>query len=362
MLRVLMIARNTLNLSPGGDTIQIISTAKYLQKLNVKVDIHLTGDIIDYSQYNLIHFFNIIRPDDIIPHIIRSKLPFVTSTIFVDYSEYEIRNRSGLTNLFLRLLNKDQIEYLKVIGRFLKNGDRINSLSYLLKGHRASVRYVAKRSAILLPNSHNEYKRFTNHYCVDAKYKKVFNAIDTEVFNETIEVNEQFKDYIICVGRIEGRKNQLNLIKAVLNTDLKLAIIGKPSPNHMSYYNECKSLAEGSNNVVIIEHISQIELRAIYKAAKVHVLASWFETTGLSSLEAAIMDCNIVITNKGDTKEYFKQYAFYCEPDNVTSIKSAIIKAYTTSVNPGLKELVCQYTWLRAAEQTLEAYKEILKD
>ncbi|MNL46427.1 hypothetical protein D3C87_1691360 [compost metagenome] len=90
-------------------------------------------------------------------------------------------------------------------------------------------------------------------------------------------------------------------------------------------------------------------------------MPSWFETTGLSSLEAAIMDCNIVVTRKGDTEEYFQDLAFYCEPDNVSSIKNAVIKAFNEPCRDSLKELILkEYVWEKTAEETLKAYNLVL--
>jgi glycosyltransferase involved in cell wall biosynthesis len=86
------------------------------------------------------------------------------------------------------------------------------------------------------------------------------------------------------------------------------------------------------------------------------------ETPGLSSLEAAVMGSNIVVTKKGDTEEYFEDFAFYCEPDDIMSIKIAIEKAYNTQFNPKLKEKILNnYTWEKTAEKTAEAYKLALK-
>lgn len=360
-MRVLMIARKTLNTSPGGDTIQINSTAEYLRYLGVEVDICIGDTTIDYSNYDIMHFFNIIRPDDILPHILHSKLPFVVSTIFVDYSEYE-KNRGGFLGLLANIFSSDKIEYIKAIARFLKNGDSINSKYYLLNGHRASVKYVAKKANLLLPNSHNEYARFVKKYDVTTPYSKIPNAIDTLTFSSTISPNEKFKNHVLSVGRIEGRKNQLNLIKALKGTDLFLTIIGKPSPNHIAYYNECVKLIEENDNMQLIDHIDHKQLAAIFKAAKVHVLPSWFETTGLSSLEAAIMDCNIVVTPQGDTEEYFKEFAYYCQPDDVYSIKEAVIKAFHEPNSDSLKQLILnEYVWEQTARQTLQAYTTVLK-
>ena len=355
-----MIARKTLNTSPGGDTIQINSTAEYLRGLGVEVDVYTGNTPIVYLDYDIMHFFNIIRPDDILPHIESSKLPFVVSTIFVDYSEYE-KNRGGILGLLANIFNSDKIEYIKVMGRFLKNGDRINSKYYLLNGHRASIKYVARKASLLLPNSHSEYKRFVKNYNAFTPYLKIPNAIDKFTFGNDIIPNLDFKNHVLSVGRIEGRKNQLNLIKALKGTDLFLTIIGKPSPNHMAYYNECVKLIEENDNMQLIDHIDHKQLASIFKAAKVHVLPSWFETTGLTSLEAAIMDCNIVVTDKGDTEEYFKDFAFYCQPDDILSIRNEVIKAYNEPNNELFRELILKnYVWEETAVQTLKAYNSIL--
>ena len=355
-----MIARRTLYSTPGGDTIQIKSTAQYLRNLGVKVDINIEDKNIDYSNYDLIHFFNIIRPDDILPHIKKSQLPYVVSTIFVDYSEYE-KIRGGKLGLLTKLLSCDKIEYLKTIARAIKNGDKINSSYYLFNGHRKALKFVASKASLLLPNSDSEYNRFVKAYGINVPYVKIPNAVSTSIFNSEVKADKRYENHVLCVGRIEGLKNQLNLIKALQGTDFFLTLVGKPAPNHIAYYNECVKLINENKNMQLIDHVSHEELASIYKAAKVHVLPSWFETTGLSSLEAAIMDCNVVISPKGDTREYFKDFAFYCEPDDIQSIKIAIKNAFDTPVNESLKKMILnEYVWEKTADETLKAYNLVL--
>ncbi|HEX2548556.1 MAG TPA: glycosyl transferase family 1, partial [Gammaproteobacteria bacterium] len=88
-MKVLLISRATLFSDSGGDTVQILNTASHLKKLGLSIDIKLTNEVIDYNQYDLFHFFNIIRPADILKHINKISKPFVISTIFVQYGEYE---------------------------------------------------------------------------------------------------------------------------------------------------------------------------------------------------------------------------------------------------------------------------------
>ena len=214
---------------------------------------------------------------------------------------------------------------------------------------------------MLLPNSKSEYRRLEKHFQLSQKYHIVPNAIDTTIFKTSKDSEEKYKDSIICVGRIEGLKNQLNVIKAINQTDYKLFIIGKRSPNQNSYYVECLKEAKHNQNIEFIDHIEQIELASIMEVAKVHVLASWFETTGLASLEAAYLDCNIVITDKGDQKEYFEELATYCDPDDVSSIVAAINTAVTKPHDNQLKDKILnQYTWENTAKETLLAYEQVL--
>jgi len=87
-MKVAFITRATLFNVPGGDTVQIIETAGYLRKLNAEVDIILSGKKINYSKYDLFHFFNITRPADILRYIKKIEAPVILSPILVDYSEY----------------------------------------------------------------------------------------------------------------------------------------------------------------------------------------------------------------------------------------------------------------------------------
>jgi glycosyltransferase involved in cell wall biosynthesis len=340
--------------------VQIESTAKYLRQLDVTVDVRLCNEKIDYAPYDLIHFFNIIRPGDILKHIRKSRKPFVVSTIFVDFSEYEKSNRTGLLKIIASVFSSDQLEYLKSLARWIRNGEQIQSRDYLWKGHKNAVRYVAGKASLLLPNSQNEYQRFSKHYHISSAYRIIYNGVDPEVFSQEKTGHSRNEKLVLCAARIEGKKNQLNLIKALNNTEYKLYLIGKPAPNHLEYYEACKRIA--ASNIHFIGFQPQETLTKYYQEAKVHVLPSWNETCGLSSLEAAYNGCNIVITDKGDTIEYYGENAWYCDPGDISSIFEAVDKAAKAPCNNTrlLQKIEELYNWEKAASDTNEAYKVVL--
>jgi glycosyltransferase involved in cell wall biosynthesis len=196
-------------------------------------------------------------------------------------------------------------------------------------------------------------------YHVRAPYTVIPNAINTEIFREPDKSPVRDSKLVVCVGRIEYRKNQLNLILALNNTKYKLLIIGSASSNQHQYAEKCRKIA--APNISFIDSLSQENLLRYYQEAKVHALPSWFETTGLSSLEAAAMGCNVVITEKGDTKEYFENYAFYCDPSSTASIFAAIELAASSGFNASLRETIySKYNWLNTAEKTFGVYRHIV--
>lgn len=359
MINVAMITRSTLYAARGGDTVQALQTARNLLAKGIAVDVKLTSDPIDYKKYDLLHFFNITRPADILCHIQKSHKPFVISTILVDYSEYDKQYRKGISGMLFRLLPGDHIEYIKALSRKVLGRDELMSAGYIWKGHRRSVKEILRKATLLLPNSQSEYERLCRLYNCRTDYKVVPNGIDPVLFRVNHEI-EKDPNLVICVGRIEGIKNQLNLVRSVRNSKYRLLIIGSPAHSQPEYYKACREAA--GENVSFIDHLPQEALVQYYQRAKVHVLPSWFETTGLSSLEAAAMGCNIVITDKGDTKEYFGDDASYCNPACIKSIYEAIENAASLPSSQTLRSKIIQhFTWEQATQCTAEAYESVIK-
>ena len=356
-MKVAFIARSTLYSAPGGDTVQVQETARHLALQGVSVDILLTHERINYENYSLLHFFNVTRPADIIFHINRTSRPFLLSPIFIDYSEFDRQHRAGLSGMALRNFSKHRNEYLKTVMRWIKGKDGLRTKSYLWKGQENCMREVIERAALILPNSKSEYERLKAELSIEAEYMVVPNGIDDSLFQQNGEEDRE-KNLVICAARIEGIKNQLNLIRALNGTSFTLLLIGSPSPNQQSYYKRC--VAEAEENVRFIGRLPQKTLVKYYRRARVHALPSWFETCGLSSLEAAAMGCNIIVTDRGYTREYFGSDAFYCNPGDPASIRRSIEEAAELESSNSLKQKIFQqYTWKESAALTLQAYHKI---
>lgn len=341
----------------GGDTIQVLKTAEELNKLGVSTEVFKASDTINYDRFDLLHFFNLIRPSDHLYHIRKSKKPFVISTIYLDYSGFDKFGRGKTHRLFFGLMNMSMSEYMKNMFRFYKNQDKMISSEYLL-GHRRAIKKILSKAACILPNSVSEENRIRADFNFKGESVVIPNGIDLKLF-QSIPKDISREQKVICVAQVFGMKNQHTLINACNKLNVPLDIIGNPPPNHLEYYNYCKSIA--GSNVKFYGFMVQADLIRHYASAKVHALPSWFETTGLSSLEAGAMGCNIVVSPKGDTEEYFKDNAWFCMPDDQQSINTAIEKALNSPTNISFREKILEdYTWKRAAESTLSAYESVV--
>ncbi len=155
-MKVLFIVRSTLFTATGGDTIQVIETARQLEGLGVVVDIRQAQQKMNYADYDFLHFFNITRPANMLIHIEKSKKPFVLSSILVDYSLYDKRHRKGLAGWVFKRMTGDGIEYLKNLYRFFMAKDKLVSFSYLWKGQRKSIREILKKTICVLVQSEED--------------------------------------------------------------------------------------------------------------------------------------------------------------------------------------------------------------
>lgn len=353
------ISRATLYTSPGGDTIQMEMMAKFLRAKGQRVDVLTTNLAIRYEDYDLLHFFNLTRPADILPHMTQAKCPVFVTPIYLDLQEYERKNPShGPLHWISKLLPPGQVEYLKCIARYLKNGERINSTYYLFRGHNQSIQKVLRHCSGLMPNSASELKRIQNTFRYSGPQTVIPCGIDPAIFGSSEKIEKE-EELVLSVGRIERRKNQLSLIRALNNSAYKLIIVGNPSPNHQHYYDECRK--EAASNIQFVENITQTELVGYYSRARVHALPSWFETAGLSSLEAAACGCNIVVSDKGDVRDYFKDRVWYCDPGNEEDIFRAVDDAMKAPLTKDLQEHVRNHlSWEEISEQTLKYYMKHL--
>jgi glycosyltransferase involved in cell wall biosynthesis len=367
-MKILMQNRVDAFSAPGGDTIQMKKTKEYLEKLGATVDISLDLEP-NLSDFDLVHLFNVARIHETYLQFLnakKQKKPVVVSTIYSDYfDDLDTNGAYGIKGTILKRFNKEGREKIKCVYRTIMDLRQAKASWELMKtGFIEEQKQVVQGADMVLPNSHMELEKIEKNFGRVNDFEIVPNAVEVQFINKDNSFVKEFgqRDYVLCVANYIPRKNQHNLLKAMEGTGIVLVMIGGSVNTHIGYYKTLKKMSEQSDGkIIVLPKTTQEKLVSLYSGAKVIVLPSWGETTGLSCLEGALAGCNVVITDRGYTKEYFKDMAFYCDPADVESIRSAVLSAHKSPVNPKLKEHILQnYTWDKTAEVTLRGYKRVL--
>ncbi len=389
-MKVLFQSRIDLYNPRGGDTAQMENTKSAIEKADstIQIDIKTKIKPEDINNYDIVHLFNL----DWIPEtysqakwakghgkkVVLSAIHHSEKEV-IKYEEnaaYDIRKLYNFIfrSQVLRDVGKNFYRSMYYPKKF------IPTFSQLISGFRNQQREVLKMSDIVLVQTEKEAEDIkTDFNFSEFKYKKIVNGVDLKVFEDTDTqkfnqlISENFdidisdKKIILAVGRIEPRKNQLALIQAFeelqksghLN-DFYLVFIGAMTKNSYEYASRFRDKISKNKQIIYIK----IQPPEIVASAMHHdgifVHTSWFETTGLVTLEAAFSGMNVVATGER-TKEYLKDYAYYCEPDSVESIKNAILSAiFKPKMLENMRnEIKAQYSWENTAKQTIEVYKNL---
>lgn len=353
-MKVLFLARSTLYSQPGGDTLQMQQTAAYLQQLGIEVDIRLRGQKAKPRDYDVVHFFNLFRPADLLPYLRKTKA-LVISTIYVNYGEYDGKYRGRQWSRAYSLLGKFGVEYLKTCLRWLKGKEKFPGWFYLLRGQKASVNKILNRADFCITASHQEARAIVKDF--DDFNLKKYSKINLGCEHFEVKQNTLFpRKGVACAARIEGIKNQYRLISAMKDSETELHLFGNLAANQKSYGVACSR--EAGRNVKFHGHVPPEKLAEILPQFKAHAMPSFYETTGLSTIEALKAGCQVVITRRGGQEEIFEDHAFFCNPTSVHSIRKAIQKALA-SEEDHRKWAEESFSWEKAAKEISDIYRAV---
>ena len=173
--------------------------------------------------------------------------------------------------------------------------------------------------------------------------------------------------YVICVGSIEERKNQIGVVKAMaeLPDDIHLVIVGK---NHGNYQPSLMSAIKSlhlTDRVHIISKADFEDFPALYACAQASVYMSLFEGFGIPILESLCCDTPVVTSNVSSMPEAGGEAALYADPKNPSEIARQLKSIID---NPALRQQLVQkgreqrekFTQHRIISELYAMYRELV--
>ena len=267
----------------------------------------------------------------------------------------------------------DLIQYfdLKGYGTFIYRPNLRGKfgLSLDYKGVKKAARIIAVSEAT---------KRDLVHYLgiPGENITVVYEGIDHRLFRPTSRRLVDYP-YLLFVGSEQPRKNFTGLLKAfsLLKSkgrfkDLKLVKVGRAggvrAPQFRQHTLQAVRELGLSGEVVFTDYVAGEDLPAYYSGAECLILPSIYEGFGFPPLEAMACGCPVIVSNVASLPEVTGEAAVKVDPYDADGLAGALQTVLTDEhlkrqlVSKGFGRAK-QFSWERAARETLSVYREVEK-
>lgn len=198
---------------------------------------------------------------------------------------------------------------------------------------------------------------------VDRRY---YERLDRETIQAYLTKHGLSEQFFLFVGTLQPRKNLGKLVSAhlMLPTQVRrafpLVIVGREGWGDINW-----NTLLGREHIHWLQHVSDIEKRALMQAGTAMVFPSLAEGFGLPVIEAFASELPVIASNTTAIPEVANDAAMLVDPEDVGMLSEAMLTlALHESRRQDMKQKglarAATFTWEACAEATLRAYQKVL--
>jgi glycosyltransferase involved in cell wall biosynthesis len=372
-MKVAMILRPDADRVFGGDTLAMQKLSAALRASGVEVTVGRQAEMPPAQQFDLLHMFALTPVDHAARMLAWAQTggaAVVISPLYYDdfRSWFE---RAVLVAPRWRTL-------AACLGK-----RRVRALHHRWQTARLPVsqawrasREVLTATTVIATTSRWENAWLAQHFRLPAETRRIMQisplGIDTALYGQSfaeaqlVEFRQRYgleAGYVAQVARIEEKKNQLAVIQALYDDPVPLVFVGEDSPYYApDYPDRCRELGERRGHVKFLGWLPEPELPLLHAASAAHIMASWVELPGLSSLEAGAAGTRVISTEIAPLRELLGDAVWCCDPYDPASIRSVTLAALAAPVPVGLRaRLLAEFSWPVVAAANITLYEETLR-
>lgn len=195
--------------------------------------------------------------------------------------------------------------------------------------YKNKVKYACSSAQKIIAISEQTKEDLIRFFNVDTdKIEVVYQSVSPVFFEHNDSQNLRSKynlseRFILSVGTLEPRKNQLAILKAIHSEkiDYQVVFVGKTT----SYTNKMIdfiSMNNLSKQVLFLNNIPENDLAGLYQQAFLSVYISHFEGFGLPVIESMACGCPVITSNVSCLPETAGGAAVLCTPNNFAELGS----------------------------------------
>lgn len=277
----------------NGIRSQAETWAKILIERGHSVDFIDVWKNYDWKDYDVIHLFGGGDWVSMVSRLMYSVNKRIVYSPIYDYSEME---KSGRIKNFMRA-----IVYKK----------------------RYSERFL--NVSMVLARSMGEKLMLQSNFHIPAEKIQIVPLSYSYLYeNETVDMSGKEKICFHISSIYQERKNVIRLVEAAKKYNFELYLAGNRGTEQQ--FSILKNHIGDSKNIHVLGFVSEEQKLEYYKKAKVFALPSLCEGVGIVALDAAVLGCEIVVTNIPGPKEYYNGMAKEVSPCNIEQIGKSIVE------------------------------------
>ncbi|MBQ3788261.1 MAG: glycosyltransferase family 4 protein [Bacteroidales bacterium] len=217
--------------------------------------------------------------------------------------------------------------------KFFKPVDRII--------HRLKMRHACRVADMVIAISEQTKRDLVDMMHVpEEKIRVVYQSCDPIFWNppsttlppihSAVQLPER---YIIAVGTVEERKNQVAAVcaLALLPEDVCLVVVGRPRGNYPQQVRRVAKELGVDHRVIFLQNAAFSDFPALYRGAVASVYMSVFEGFGIPVLESLCCDCPVVTSNVSSMPEAGGDAALYAAPDDYRTLAAHLSRLLSDS-------------------------------
>jgi len=241
---------------------------------------------------------------------------------------------------------------------------------------RRTQNAIEKADAVIADSEHTRNDIMDIYHTPPDKVWTIYLGIDERYFRQVDEgyaqeVKEKYdlpEDFILHVGSYHPRKNTEVILKALSTLRkrkkvVRLVLSGKKT----RYFGRILELVRDlqlEKSVTLIGYIPDEQVHALYSCAKALIYPSLYEGFCLPMVEAMASGVPCIVANTSCLPEVAGEAAILVDSNDPENIADAIIRVLENSelreeLSAAGYERARRYSWRKAAQKTLDLYREV---
>ena len=245
----------------------------------------------------------------------------------------------------------------RMIRRSLQRGDRIISVSRNTRADLMSYFQVDGEKIDVVYNG------------IEDQFRTALASEDLERWMRNLGLE---RPYLLFVGNPKPHKNLDNVVKAYAQAlqlhdfPHRLVCVGDRGGLEFKIRQRASQLGI-SDRILLLGHVAQEALPAVYQGAAAFLYPTLYEGFGLPVVEAMASRVPVITSNTSALKEIAAGYADLVNPLDVEAMAGAIVRAVSdTDHRRSLRKLGARraedFHWRQAAGKTFDIYRRVLGD